>query len=456
MESYPVQRWNDLLADKTLEEWRASGALRLNGPRYHLLESPVRRTFVSTFGPIPGITFVPLSAVLRWIKPSYDHDFLLQMVAGKLHGALLTAGTAVLLFLTALHYLKNRWKALLVAAVFGVATCAWSVQSQNVWQQTVSTFFLTVGIFCFVRYPERAWPQVLAGFAFGTATACRHTGALLLVCVFAYMVVYHRKSALFMALGAVPVPAAIAVYNWYFFGSPFSFGQELVGHETALEKTGSPDLWQTPFFRGAAGLLFSPSRGLFVFSPFFVLVPFGLYKVFRDPQYRALRPICVGSLAIMVLQCKWFDWWGGWTYGYRPWLDAVPVLMLCLIPMFGWATAGRVRPAVLGVAVAWATFVQFVGAFTYDKFWNDRTLYVVQLPGNPRPQSFFDPEDAEAVAQDSNGTYLGPSKCNIDVVDCRYRLWSLRDNIIGYYLKHFNDARAHRPRARWLTLLRQP
>ncbi len=455
MDAYPVQHWSDVFEDRTMAEWRASGELRLNGPRYHLLESYGRRTYVSTFGPIPGITFVPLVAVLRLISPGFDDNFVLQMAAGKLHGALLTAGTAVLLFLTALQFMSNRWKALILAAVFGVATCAWSIQSQNVWQQTVSTFFLSVGIFCFVRYPERAWLQVLTGFAFGTATACRHTGALLLVCVFAYMVIHHRKSALFMALGAAPVPLAIGFYNWYFFGSPFSFGQELVGHVTALEKTGSPDLWQTPFFRGAAGLLFSPSRGLFVFSPFFLLVPFGLYKIFRDPQFRSLRPVCIGSLAIMILQCKWFDWWGGWTYGYRPWLDAVPVLMLCLIPMFGWVTTGRLRPALFGVTVAWATFVQFIGAFTYDKLWNERTLYIVEVSKSQRPQAFFDAESAEAMAQDSNGTYLGPTKCNIDNVHCRYRLWSLRDNIVTYYLTHFKEARSHRPRARWSTLLRQ-
>ncbi|HMJ10342.1 MAG TPA: hypothetical protein VK524_02995, partial [Polyangiaceae bacterium] len=385
----------------------------------------------------------------------YDQNFLLQMSAGKLHGSLLTAATAVLLFLTALQY-TSRYKALLLAAVFGVATCAWSVQSQNVWQQTVSTFFISIGIFCFVRYPERYWLQLLGGLAFGTATACRHTGALLLVCVFVYMLIYHRKSAIFMALGAAPVPLAIAFYNWYYFGSPFSFGQELVGHETALEKTGSPDLWQTPFLKGAAGLLFSPSRGLLVFSPFFVLAAVGLYKIFKEPQYRALRPVCLGSLAIMVLQCKWFDWWGGWTYGYRPWLDAVPVLMLCLIPMLSWALAGRVRPAVFGVAVAWAAFVQCIGAFTYDKMWNERTLYVVQPPDGGTPHAFYDAESAEELAQDSNGTYLGPTKCNVDVVYCRYRLWSLQDNIITYYLTHFSEARAHRPRARWAALLRRP
>jgi hypothetical protein len=455
MDAFPVQRWSDPLGDKTLEAWRAQGALRLNGPRYHLLESEVQRVHVSTFGPIPGITFVPLVAVLRLINPAYDTNPVLAMAAGKLHGSLLTGATAVLLFLTAMRY-TTRFRALLLAGVFGVATCAWSIQSQNVWQQTVSTFFIMVGIFCFVRFPEKPPLQLLAGFAFGTATACRHTGALLLVCVLLYMAIYHRKSAIFMALGAAPVPLAIAAYNFYYFGSPFSFGQELVGHETAMQKTGSPELWQTPFFSGAAGLLFSPSRGLFVFSPFFVVFPLGLYRIFKNADYRALRPICIGSFAIMALQCKWFDWWGGWTYGYRPWLDAVPVLVLCLLPIIHSLTTGRLRPILFGLALAWATFVQFIGAFSYDKLWNERTLHVVQLPGVGKPQTFFDAELAQELAQDSGGTYLGPTKCNIDVIYCRYRLWSVKDSIILYYWKNFSEARTHRARARWAALLRRP
>jgi hypothetical protein len=410
--------------------------------------------FVSTFGPIPGITFVPIVAALRLINPTYDRSPLLALSAGKFHGAVLTAASAVFLFLIALQYV-SRWRAMLIAGIFGLATCAWSIQSQNVWQQTVSTFFLCAGIFCYLRLPESRVAQLLGGFAFGVALACRHTGALLIVPAFAYMFFYHRRTSWFMALGTIPAPSLIGFYNWYYFGSPFSFGQELVGHGTALEKTGSPDLWQTPFFQGAMGLLFSPSRGLLVFSPFFILLPLGIYHVFRKPEYRPLRALCLGSFAIMALQCKWFDWWGGWTYGYRPWLDAIPVLILCLVPVIESATTGRLRPALLGASLAWSAFVQFLGAFTYDKFWNERTLHVVQIPGRTKPEALFTEDSAETRAGQVGGTYLGPTKCNIDMTYCRYRLWSPKDSIILYYLTHFREARAHRPRTTWAVLFRR-
>jgi hypothetical protein len=454
-EDFPVHNWDDYMGDRTLAQWRELGTLKFNGPRYHLLQSPVRDAYVSTFGPVPGATFLPMVAVLRLIDPEYDRDPILALSAGKLHGSLLTAASAVLLFLTALRY-TTRYRALLLGAVFGVATCAWSIQSQNVWQQTVSTFCICLGTFCFLRSPESPRYQLVAGLAFGTGTACRHTGALLLAAVFVYMVIYHRRTAIYLALGAAPVPLLIAVYNWYYFGSPFSFGQELVGHHTAMEKTGSPELWQTPFFEGLLGLLLSPSRGLFVFSPFFLVVPLGLYRIIRDPSYRALRPLCLGAFAIMALQCKWFDWWGGWTYGYRPWLDAIPILVLCLLPVITWLTTGVLRPVLLGITVAWSAFVQFVGAFTYDKAWNERTLYVVQLPGQPEPQAYFTSEEAEALAQDAGGTYLGPTRCNIDVPHCRYRLWSADESIILYYLTGFYEARSHRAETAWASLFRRP
>ena len=80
-----------------------------------------------------------------------------------------------------------------------------------------------------------------------------------------------KLSALYYFLGASVPGAALATYNTYFLGSPFRFGQSEAGHALALEKTGLPGVWQTPLWDGAAGLLLSPSRGLFFFSPFLLL-----------------------------------------------------------------------------------------------------------------------------------------------------------------------------------------
>jgi hypothetical protein len=65
------------------------------------------------------------------------------------------------------------------------------------------------------------------------------------------------------------------------------------------------------------------------------------------------------------------------------------------------------RLAGFGVLLLWSILVQFVGAFAYDtESWNNRDAL------------------------------------DIDKPQYRGRLWSLSDNQIGYYLTHFEEARA--------------
>ena len=153
MDDFYVRRWPDLLGRRTAQEWRDAGKLVFRGPRYHLVQSPRRSVYVSTFGPVPGITFVPLSALLLALDPTFGADPLLQLSAAKLHGSMLVAGSATVLFLIALGY-TTRWRALFTAACYALGTCAWSVSSQHIWQQTANGLFLCLGCLFFLRGPD--------------------------------------------------------------------------------------------------------------------------------------------------------------------------------------------------------------------------------------------------------------------------------------------------------------
>src|SRR5439155_14621317 len=81
--------------------------------------------------------------------------------------------------------------------------------------------------------------------------------------------------------------------------------------------------------------LFSPSRGLFVFSPFllFLFVRF-------CPSYRRrykLSPLEILLLAFALAwwigASRWFMWWGGGSYGPRLLCELLPCLVILLIPV---------------------------------------------------------------------------------------------------------------------------
>jgi hypothetical protein len=346
--------------------------------------------------------------------------------------------------------------ALLLAVAYALGTCVWATGSETLWQQTVNVALLTGAIHTFLRLleaPESRRTALLAGLLLGAATASRPTAIFVAGAIAGYLFVHHRRTLPLLVAGAVPMLIAVAAYNLHYFGSPLNFAQELIGHQIAFEKTGSHDVWQTPLLVGAVGLLISPSRGLLVFSPFLALSFWGLVRLWKEPNpiYAPLRPLSIAALLTMGLQCKWFDWWGGWTYGYRPWLEAVPVLVLCMLPVIARVCAHRGAAMLLAVLLGWSVFVQGLGAFAYDKYWNARDLFaVVELDG--KHHYFIRESEARSWAKRHEAKFEGAFACNIDLPQCRYRLWSLEDNVISFYLSRFSVVRQHRMRSGWHSL----
>lgn len=439
---------DEVYGDRSLRGWRNAGFLELNGPRYYIIESKLRNTYVSTFGPIPGLMFAPFALPFYLYDHEIAHKLALKTSVAKLYASSLVAMCAVLIFLICVQR-TTRNRALLIAFTYGLGTCAWAVSSQNLWQQTVNQLFLITGAYFLLTHPERTRFALLSGLFFGAATACRATGLIAVVLVLVYLVLHHRKSALPFVLGSLPIPIALLGYNFYYFGSPFALAQALAGHAIAVEKTGSPDLWQTPFTTGLAGLLVSPSRGLLVFSPLLAASFVGGLFTFERPELRYLRPLTAAAGLTMALQCKWFDWWGGWAYGYRPWIDELPYLCLLLLPVVDDMTKTAPRRVIYGGLLAWSMAVQALGAMAYDRTWNNRLIFVTRVPGERRPLSFTTEKAARDLAEAKGGTYLGTSLCDIDLSFCRHRLWSLEDSIIYYHLTNYRATRARRLKPSW-------
>jgi hypothetical protein len=450
-DDYFVMHWKERLFERTALDFKNDGKLEYIGPRYYIVESRHKGVFVSTFGPVPALFALPGAALFHAIDPDFWGKMSLRASVAKLSAAALVAACAVLVFHISLRF-TNRYRALLLAITYGLGTCAWAVSSQNLWQQTVNQFLLTWGLFHFLGAGERRFHALVSGVLFGAAASCRATGLIPIAALSVYFFVRDRKSLLPFVLGTLPFPIAVGIYNFHYFGHPLTFAQELVGHTIAIEKTGSPELFSTPLLRGLRGLLVSPSRGLLVFSPVLAAAFWGMYRIWRDPKGEPLRPLTVAAVIIMLMQCKWFDWWGGHAYGYRPWLDAVPLLVVFMAPVIDEVTENRARMAAYGALLSWSMFVQALGAFSYDRGWNLRLVYMVRTPGAAVPLSFTSEEAAQRHAAVTHGQVLGWSYCDVDLKYCRQRLWSWKDNLIQFQIENFAKARANRLPMGWSKL----
>lgn len=395
--------------------------------------------YINTFGPGAGMMAVPVFAALRTVTDPLSEQPTLMWYTSKLVASLCVAGSAAFVFLIAIRFVPLV-PSLIVALSYGLGTCVWSTSSQALWQHGPNQLYLAIGVYCFLRIGEGTRWAVCCALALAAATCCRPTSAVVVVAVGIYLLWTDRRALIVYVLSGLPLGIALLGYNTYYLGSPFEFGQ-LNLQEVAFEVTGSREIWQTPVGYGLFALMVSPSRGLFVYSPFLIFALAGVVVAWRDPRYILLRPLSLAILAIWIVEAQHFDWWGGWSYGYRHLVDTVTLLVLFLIPVMGAILRRRELLAMYVPLVAWSIFVQVLGAFAYNlEGWNARRAFLVQGPGVEQPFETYDPEVA-AAWRGRPRTTVQPIVKNVDRPEYRYRLWELGDSQIVYYATHWSEAR---------------
>jgi hypothetical protein len=316
--------------------------------------------FTSIYGPGAGLAAVPVFAMLRPVIGDLLLHDTTAFYIGKLAASLFAAAAAALLYLAARRWVNWRY-ALLLAFAFGVGTATWSATSQALWQHGPTSFFLMLGTYLFIRGGNLN--LAVAGTSFAAAVACRPLAVVFGVAFVTHLLIVNRRGALHFAIGAVPVGVALAFYNYYWLGTPLRSGQM-----SALN--GYFDFWATPFLEGLAGILISPSRGLFVFSPFLLLALPGTFLAWRRKEYTDLRPLSVAVLLVLIVHAKWPFWWGGHSYSYRIIVDLAGPLVLLTIPVLGWVFAVRVRRIVCAGLLVWSVYVHGVGVALCGGSWS--------------------------------------------------------------------------------------
>jgi hypothetical protein len=119
--------------------------------------------------------------------------------------------------------------------------------------------------------------------------------------------------------------------------------------------------WTTPFWSGATGLLLSPGRGMLLYFPLAVLVALALRRFAAAfPLEAAFIAAC--PLALLVTYARWSRWEGGWCWGPRFLLPAIPVLLPPLAGLFESLPGSRAGRAGVLAVLALALLVSIGGA----------------------------------------------------------------------------------------------
>jgi hypothetical protein len=215
------------------------------------------------------------------------------------------------------------------AAVAGLISIAlWAISDQQFIQR-----FIDVGHSPSTAPPaetETRWLKrhLLAGFCCGFAISSEFTavtaagGVLALACLVGW------QRGMFVALGAIPPLLLIPIYNWICFEGSLSFGyHNLALTEFQQMNKGLFGVTFPPKIESVYLILFSPARGLFFWTPFFMLALFSLGSFFR--RSRVVFAVSVSVILLhMVLMAGYYMPSGGAALGPRHLTVILPFISL--------------------------------------------------------------------------------------------------------------------------------
>jgi hypothetical protein len=259
----------------------------------------------------------------------------LGKAAVALGNTVVASGLVWVTFLFAWRLSGDMVAASRTAFALGFGTLLWPY-SKFGFNAPLTTWCLLAGVYAVwlgVRLDRRrsmAWGGVWLSCAFLT----RHEMAIACAVVAVWVVAQSREHPrkLFerlVWLGA-PLAAAAAFWLWYNvirFGDPFNPGYL---NDPTVQ-------FNAPILQGMYGLLFSPGRSIFVYSPLTIVGLAALVAVGR--RDRAMAVLFAGlTLSLLLFYSSLSSWDGGRSYGPRYLVPALPFLVL---PMVWWLAPGR-------------------------------------------------------------------------------------------------------------------
>jgi hypothetical protein len=316
-----------------------------------------------TIDRVMGDRLRPVARV--FVRRNYLASHLLvEVVLGSAIVALATA----LLFLTARFYLRVAGS-IVLALLFAFGTSAWSTASRALWQQgplmltiTAALYLLALAMRRPALLPWAAAPLTLGYFI-------RPTAGIVLGLVGAYVFWHHRRQFTKWFLAAAVTAAPFLAYNLFIYHRPV---QSYFTPPWFLPPT-PPNLG--PILNAFAGNAVSPSRGLFIFSPFLLFSIAGVWLAVGRNWMTPLAYYLAAALALhWILLSDYMYWTAGYSYGPRLFSDVLPLFLFFLIPAFLWLRLDeprRLLSITFYVCVLVSVFIHYRGATTWAPYeWN--------------------------------------------------------------------------------------
>jgi len=307
--------------------------------------------------------YVPAVAYLHvrgWTDARFDS---VARFMEKLSASFLAALSVSLLYLLLRRRTSNA-SALLLTFAYALGTTTWVVSSQALWQHGIAQV-LVIAVLLLLTAPFSVPRAVVVALLCGLIACNRPPDVILAGALGLYALFWagRRHAVLLAAIASLPM-LLVLFYN-------VQVGGNVAGGYGVI---GGVHFFKHPLLPGMAGLLFSPARGLFVYSPFLLFLVLAPRYLPRIPEEKRLTLLLSAAVVLQLALYALVDWRSGLSWGPRYMTDLLPFLFWMLAPVVE-QLRGAARLAFVA-ATAVAIAIEAIGAFCYSG-WVDNALYTL-------------------------------------------------------------------------------
>jgi hypothetical protein len=282
----------------------------------------------------PSLLAIPAVVVSSWLRPHFADELRAYMPVRteQLIASVVGAAAGAVFFWVIFSQFQSVAIATLATLIFAFCTSIWSTATRALWQHGPLVLMLVVAMLLLARARRRPELVQYVSLPLGMAYLMRPTAIVPIMLISCYILVCHREWLAryigWSLLIAIPwIAYNLTVYHWIL---PPYYSRE------AFSET-------TRFTEGLLGNLFSPSRGLLVYSPVLIFALSGFVLALRDEAQRGLH-IAYGAIVVaqLIIVGAGSMWWGGHSFGPRFTTDIVPFLVY--FTAFNFRLPSSVRP----------------------------------------------------------------------------------------------------------------
>ncbi|MDQ6695265.1 MAG: hypothetical protein M3014_12745 [Chloroflexota bacterium] len=290
--------------------------------------------------------YIPMFGVKPYDWALYYTDPYYAWAAAPVH-VVVTVMSAYLVALVCKELGLSRSLSLCALALYGLGSPA-IIYARGDWGQQLEGLCWITAIYGALRFRHTGRSgALLCGFALTYALLTRPLeGVMISLATLVLMVsgadigrwpASQWRGLIVASMGLCAGFGVTLLVNQLRYGSSFIFGYENEG-------------WTTPISVGLVGSTISPARGILWEFPAVLLAPLGVQWLLQSAQRKTALLMAGLVIAQLLNVSAWMWWWGGWNFGLRLFVPALPLLaVLAACGLVRLPTAARNRVLLISI-----------------------------------------------------------------------------------------------------------